>query len=185
MTLKVFPNLNPMDEITLGTPSSSCPRHSGAPPLWEQHTHIGTSPTTKATHMDPFSPFFFIWIEKGVLGGWGGEYLTTQLTDCLFSFLMQKTTIIRFGGRGGVLLFPLRLSIASVSNGPDHSPCPKYPPLWLNSPWNGSSSHPSDLPPPAFNPTVVTIPVFLKGGYGSIVQCRRKLAGSRRVGSWT
>jgi hypothetical protein len=130
MTLKVFPNLNPMDEITLGTPSSSCPRPLGCPSLVRTTHSYWNLPYNKSYTYGSLFSFFFIWIEKGVWGGGvGGEYLTTQLTDCLFSFLMQKTTIIRFGGRGGVLLFPLRLSIASVSNGPDHSPCPKYPPL--------------------------------------------------------
>ncbi len=124
-------------------------------------------------HPSTFIDFLFLFREffkDYIFFAWWNIWarLTTQLTDCLFSF-KKNAEYDNYQIWGGGVLFPLPLSIASVSNGPDHSPCPTYPPLWLKSPWNGSSSQPSDSPPLSFNPTVVTIPVFWK--VGTVLLC--------------
>jgi hypothetical protein len=83
-------------------------------PYNKSYTHI-------YLYISLFFPFF-IWIEKGV-------GVPNYATNRLSLFLLLKNKIKCRRRQLSDVLFPLPLSIASVSNGPDHSPCPKYPPL--------------------------------------------------------
>ncbi len=120
---------------------------------------------------------------------WKLPNYTTNRPSLFFSFpfLMQNTTIIRFGrwgggGRGwGVSCLASAFRLYPFPTAQITHPVLSTHHSDSKSPWNGSSSQPSDLPPLSFNPTVVTIPVFWK--VGSVLLCSAAENWPGRVGS--